>query len=98
MRRYESPYSEDAALTDVQERPETLLPEPARAAMHKRPLVQYRADRYFRRGPWENTAVVLIALGIVMMMQPFLMTLFTWSFATILAGTALFVVVSHFPE
>jgi len=55
-------------------------------------------SRYFRRGPWENAAVVLIALGIVMLMQPFALSLFTWSFVTILAGTAMFVIVSHFPE
>ena len=54
--------------------------------------------RYFRRGPWENFAVVLIGLGIVMLMQPYSMTLFTWSFLTVLAGTAMFVIVSHFPE
>ena len=54
--------------------------------------------RYFRRGPWENAAVALIALGVVMLMQPFALSLFTWSFVTILAGTAMFVVVSHFPE
>ena len=54
--------------------------------------------RFFRRGPWENLAVVLIGLGIVMLMQPYFMTLFTWSFVTILVGTAIFVVVSHFPE
>ena len=54
--------------------------------------------RFFRRGPWENAAIVLIALGILMLMQPFALTLFTWSFVTILAGTVLFVIVSHFPE
>ena len=54
--------------------------------------------RIFRRGPWEAAAVVLIALGILMLMQPFAMALFTWSFLTILAGTAMFVIVSHFPE
>jgi hypothetical protein len=54
--------------------------------------------RYFRRGPWENAAVALIGLGIVMLMQPFAMALFTWSFVTILVGTAMFVIVSHFPE
>jgi 4-hydroxybenzoate polyprenyltransferase len=54
--------------------------------------------RFFRRGPWENLAVVLIGLGIVMLMQPYVMTLFTWSFVTILVGTAMFVIVSHFPE
>ena len=54
--------------------------------------------RWFRRGPWENAAVVLIGLGIAMLMQPFALALFTWSFVTILAGTVLFVIVSHFPE
>lgn len=54
--------------------------------------------RYFRRGPWENTAVALIGIGIVMLMQPFALTLYTWSFLTILAGTVMFVLVSHFPE
>ena len=54
--------------------------------------------RLFRRGPWENAAVALIGIGIFMLMQPFALVLFTWSFVTILAGTALFVIVSHFPE
>jgi hypothetical protein len=53
---------------------------------------------FFRRGPWENVAVILIGLGIVMLMQPYAMVLFTWSFVTILIGTATFVIVSHFPE
>ena len=52
----------------------------------------------FRRGPWEMLATVLIAVGVVMLMQPFAIQLFTWSFVTILAGTVMFIVVSHFPE
>jgi uncharacterized membrane protein YjjP (DUF1212 family) len=54
--------------------------------------------RIFRRGPWENAATVLIALGVLMLMQPFALELFTWSFLTVLTGTVLFVIVSHFPE
>jgi hypothetical protein len=54
--------------------------------------------RYFRRRPWENAAIVLIGLGILMLMQPYFMALFTWSFATILLGTVMFVIVSHFHE
>ena len=54
--------------------------------------------RIFRRGPWENTATVLIAVGVVMLMQPYFMPLFTYSFAVILVGTVGFVIVSHFPE
>ena len=52
----------------------------------------------FRRGPWENAATALIGIGIFMLMQPFLLGLFTYSFITILAGTLMFVVVSHFPD
>ena len=54
--------------------------------------------RLFRRGPWENTTTVLIAAGVVMLMQPYYMTLFTYSFAVILVGTVGFLIVSHFPE
>lgn len=54
--------------------------------------------RFFRRGPWENFATVLIALGIFMLMQPFSIALFGYSFAVILTGTVGFVIVSHFPE
>jgi hypothetical protein len=54
--------------------------------------------RLFRRGPWENGASAVIGLGIVMLMQPFSLDLFSYSFVTILAGTIGFVVVSHFPQ
>ena len=54
--------------------------------------------RLLRRGPWENAATAIIGLGIVMLMQPVAMALFTWSFPVILAGTVLFIVVSHFPD
>jgi hypothetical protein len=52
----------------------------------------------FRRGPWEMLATILIALGVFMLMQPFALQLFTWSFLTILTGTVMFIIVSHFPE
>lgn len=51
-----------------------------------------------RRGPWELVATCLIALGVFMLMQPFALALYTWSFLVTLAGTALFILVSHFPE
>ena len=52
----------------------------------------------FRRGPWELLASALIALGVVMLMQPFLIQAFTYSFIVTLVGTVLFIIVSHFPE
>lgn len=53
---------------------------------------------YFRRGPWENAATALIVAGVFMLMQPFSLWLYGWSFAVILTGTLGFVIVSHFPE
>ncbi|WP_199672065.1 hypothetical protein [Pseudooceanicola sediminis] len=54
--------------------------------------------RLFRRGPWEMLATILICLGVVMMMQPFVLGLYTWSFLVTLTGTVMFIVVSHFPD
>jgi hypothetical protein len=51
-----------------------------------------------RRGPWENVATVIIGLGVVMLMQPFSLTLYTYSFLTTLIGTTMFIIVSKFPE
>ncbi|MCU0831450.1 MAG: hypothetical protein MUC58_08060 [Rhizobiaceae bacterium] len=53
---------------------------------------------FLRRGPMENTATALIALGFLMMFQPFALALYTWSFITLLFGTLMFIVVSKFPE
>ena len=39
-----------------------------------------------------------IAAGVFMLLQPFSMTLYTYSFLTTLVGTALFTIVSKFPE
>ncbi|MEL6206082.1 MAG: hypothetical protein AAFR47_12350 [Pseudomonadota bacterium] len=51
-----------------------------------------------RRGPWEMVASVLIAVGVVMLMQPYVMWLYTYSFIVTLVGTVMFIIVSHFPE
>ncbi len=54
--------------------------------------------RFFLRGPWENAACWMIGLGVFMLMQPFAVEIFSYSFVVILVGTLGFVVVSHFPE
>jgi len=51
-----------------------------------------------RRGPMETLAIVLIAGGFFMLLQPFLLALYTYSFITMLAGTLMFIVVTKFPE
>jgi hypothetical protein len=42
--------------------------------------------------------MTLIAGGIIMLVQPLSLDLYSYSFVTILAGTLGFVVVSHLPE
>ena len=54
--------------------------------------------QWARRGPMEMAACVVIALGVAMMLQPFALVLFTYSFVTTLAGVVMFTVVSKFPE
>ena len=52
----------------------------------------------FRREPWETLAVFIIAAGVLMLLQPISMTLYTYSFITTLIGTVMFIVVTKFPE
>ncbi|MCK4712737.1 MAG: hypothetical protein KAT26_07645 [Marinosulfonomonas sp.] len=52
----------------------------------------------FRRGAWEMLATILIALGVFMLMQPFVLVVYTYSFIVTLTGTVMFIIVSHFPE
>ena len=56
------------------------------------------ADRVLRRGPLEAIATAIIAAGVVMLMQPFSLTLYSLSFATTLFGTVMFTIVSKVRE
>lgn len=51
-----------------------------------------------RRGAWEMVASIIIAIGVVMLMQPYILWAYTWSFLVTLTGTVMFIIVSHFPE
>ena len=51
-----------------------------------------------RRVPMEMLACGLITIGILMLLQPLALILYTWSFVTMLFGTVLFMVVSKFPQ
>ena len=54
--------------------------------------------KIFRRVIWENLSIALILIGVFMLMQPFAMWMFTYSFIVILVGTIGFVITSHFPD
>lgn len=46
----------------------------------------------------EALACCVITVGIFMLLQPFALVLFTYSFVVMLFGTVTFMVVSKFPE
>ena len=54
--------------------------------------------KIFRRVYWENLSTVLILLGGFMLLQPFAMWMYTYSFIVILVGTIGFIITSHFPD
>ena len=54
--------------------------------------------KIFRRFYWENLSTILILIGVFMLLQPFAMWMFTYSFIVILVGTVGFIITSHFPD
>ena len=73
----------------------TAAREPCREAHARR---RRAWPRWLRRGVLENVATMLISVGVLMLLQPFSLTLYGYSFVTTLAGTVLFMVVSKFPD
>ncbi|MFI5017689.1 MAG: hypothetical protein ACHQHK_07065 [Dongiales bacterium] len=43
-------------------------------------------------------ATVLIAVGVVMLMQPISIDLYSYSLVTMLTGTVMFIIVTKFPD
>lgn len=54
--------------------------------------------RRLRKQPLERIAMGLMAIGALMMFQPLLIVLYSYSFIVILVGTLMFIVVSHFRD
>jgi hypothetical protein len=53
---------------------------------------------WLRRGIWEPVTLVIIALGLLMLMQPFAKVLFTYSFIVLLTGVAGYTIAGKLPE
>jgi CO dehydrogenase/acetyl-CoA synthase delta subunit len=49
------------------------------------------------RGVWEPTSMALIGLGLLMLMQPWSIEVFSYSFAVLLAGVAGYTVSGKLP-
>jgi hypothetical protein len=54
--------------------------------------------RWFHRALWEHITELLIFAGLFMLMQPFSLTLFSYSFIVILVGTFGFTFATKLPE
>jgi hypothetical protein len=75
------------------QQPPISTPEPMREA--GAPL---RTDGKSLRGILEPIAMAIMALGFFMIFQPFAKGLYTYSFIVIIAGTLMFIVVSHLSD
>lgn len=61
--------------------------EQSRLEVNQKKQISWRSRRI-----WEPVTTIMILAGIVMLMQPFFMVLFTYSFIVILVGTIGFAV------
>jgi hypothetical protein len=51
-----------------------------------------------RGARWERASASLLAAGLVMLMQPWSLALYSWSFAVVLAGVVLFSIAVKLPR
>jgi hypothetical protein len=68
------------------------------SATAPQPSTHGRLCGWFRRTLWERITTVLIFAGLFMLMQPFSLTLFSYSFIVILVGTFGFTFATKLPE
>ena len=54
--------------------------------------------RWLRRAPWEIATTVLIAVGLLMLMQPFALVIFSHGFAVLLAGVVGYSIAGKLPK
>lgn len=54
--------------------------------------------RFFRRAPWEQTTSGLIALGLVMLMQPWSIDVYSYAFTVLLAGVVGYSIAGKLPS
>jgi hypothetical protein len=54
--------------------------------------------KWLMRRPLELIASMVIGAGVLMLLQPLSLTLYSYSFITTLAGVVMFTIVSKFPD
>jgi hypothetical protein len=55
-------------------------------------------SKYFRRAPWERGTTALIGLGLLMLMQPWSIDVFSYSFTVLLAGVVGYSIAAKLPN
>ena len=63
-----------------------------------RPSVDSRSPRWYRGAIWERVSAVVLGAGLTMLMQPWSLTLFTYSFPVVLLGVILFSIAVKLPQ
>ena len=53
---------------------------------------------WFRRAPWEIATTVLIGLGLLMLMQPFALVIFSYGFGVLLTGVVGYLIAGKLPK
>jgi hypothetical protein len=54
--------------------------------------------RWLRRAPWEHGSGGLIGLGLVMLMQPWSITVYSYGFTVLLAGVVGYTIAGKLPQ
>jgi hypothetical protein len=54
--------------------------------------------RWLRRAPWEHGTSALIGLGLVMLMQPWAIQIYSYGFTVLLAGVVGYSIALKLPE
>ena len=57
-----------------------------------------RAPRWLRRAPWERATAALIGLGLVLLMQPWSLPAYGYSFPVLLAGVIGYSIAGKLPR
>jgi hypothetical protein len=57
-----------------------------------------KLKQFFNRTPWERTTMGLIGLGLVMLMQPWSIDVFSYAFTVLLAGVVGYSIAGKLPQ
>ena len=57
-----------------------------------------KSPRWLRRAPWERGTATLIGLGLVMLMQPWSIDVYSYAFSVLLAGVIGYSIAGKLPQ